>query len=127
LFEDDIVWIIETSEMCFYCYYGDGVVLLLTGDTLADSILQTHVRPGLIPGGCKGKVSTEHGNQEFAMELQCRMGKLGPYADLGEVMIEIIVGISVPNCASLSHSEHVPPTFLTPPCEIVNISWLGLR
>jgi hypothetical protein len=40
-----------------------------------------------------------------------------PYADLDEVMSEIIVGISVPNCASLSHSQHVPLIFLTPPCE----------
>jgi hypothetical protein len=65
-----------------------------------------------IPWGCKGKGQLGTWNQEFEMELQCRMGKLGPYADL-----EVIAGISVPNCASLSHSEHVPPIFLTPPCE----------
>ena len=53
----------------------------------------------LFPGAAR---ATGHGNQEFEMELQCRMGKLGPYADL-----------------SLSHSEHVPPIFLTPPCELI--------
>jgi hypothetical protein len=38
----------------------------------------------LFPGAAR---ATGHGNQEFEMELQCRMGKLGPYADFHEVMI----------------------------------------
>jgi hypothetical protein len=79
---------------------------------LADSILQTHVWPGLYSRGLQGQGQLGTWNQEFEMELQCRMGKLGPYADL-----EVTAGISVPNCASLSHSEHVPPIFLAPPCE----------
>jgi hypothetical protein len=66
---------------------------------------------GLIPGAARARLARD---MEFEMELQCRMGKLGPYADLDEVTIEIMVGISVPNYRFLSHSQHVPPIFSYP-------------